>query len=83
MRRLKPEVDQGVEVGVCNGKHVAASATIATVGAAKLFVLLMAKRDTAVPPIASGNVDIGFVYEFHGCLKVVKPRQVGALSHIR
>jgi hypothetical protein len=25
----------------------------------------MAERDAAVPPIASGNVDIGFVNEFH------------------
>jgi hypothetical protein len=41
------------------------AATIATVGAAKLFVLLMAKRDAAVPAIARSDVNVGFVDEFH------------------
>jgi hypothetical protein len=26
----------------------------------------MTEGDAAVPPITSGDVDIGFVYEFHG-----------------
>ena len=60
------EVDQGVEVGVCNGEHMAATSAVATVGAAELFVLLVPKRDAAVPAIASGDVDIGLVYKFHG-----------------
>ena len=43
---------------------------------------LYSKGGAAVPPIASGNVDIGFVNEFHGCsLKRVKPRRIGALQH--
>jgi hypothetical protein len=41
------------------------AATIATVGAAKLFVLLMTERDAAVPAIARGDVNVGFVNEFH------------------
>jgi hypothetical protein len=44
---------------------VATAATIAAVGAAKFFVLLMTERDAAVPAIASGDVNIGFVNEFH------------------
>jgi hypothetical protein len=44
---------------------VAASATIAAIGATKFFVLLMTERDAAVPAIASGDVNIGFVNEFH------------------
>jgi hypothetical protein len=60
------EVDQRVEVGVGHRKHVAAPTTVAAIGAAEFLVLLVAKRDTAVAPIAGGDVDKGFINEFHG-----------------
>jgi hypothetical protein len=44
---------------------VAASATVAAIGAAKLFVFLMTERDAAVSAIARGDVNIGFVNKFH------------------
>ncbi len=47
---------------------MAAAPAVATVGAAELFVLLMTEGDAAVPPITSGDVDIGFVYEFQGSI---------------
>ena len=59
-------IDQGVEARVGHGVHMAAPATVAAVGAAKLFVLLMTERDAAVPAVAGGNVDVGFVNELHG-----------------
>jgi hypothetical protein len=45
---------------------VATSATIATVRTAKFFVFLVPKRDAAVSPVSSRQVDIGFINEFHG-----------------
>jgi hypothetical protein len=62
----KAEVDQRVEVDVGHGKHMAAAPAIAAVGAAEFLVLLVPERDAAVPPIACGNVDKGFVNKFHG-----------------
>ena len=59
------KVHQGVEIGVGYGKHMAAATAVAAIGAAKLFVFFVAKRDAAVPPIAGGDVDIGFVNKFH------------------
>jgi len=65
-----------------------AATTVATVWAAKLFVLLMTERDAAVPAIARGNVNVGFVNEFHdlSSLSILilssgtkKPRLGGAL----
>jgi hypothetical protein len=67
---------------------VTASATVATIGAAKLFVLFMPERDAAVPAIASSDVNVGFVNKFHEksslsilCLSsgTKKPRLGGAL----
>jgi hypothetical protein len=43
-----------------------APATVATVRATELFVLLMTKRDAAIAAIASGNVYVCFVNKFHG-----------------
>ena len=42
-----------------------AASAIATVGPAELLVLLVTKRDAAVPSIACGNVDEGFVNKLH------------------
>jgi hypothetical protein len=58
-------INQGVEVGVGHGKHVTTSASVATIGAAKLFVFFMPERDAAVPAIARGDVNVGFVNKFH------------------
>jgi len=58
-------IDQGIEVGVGHRKHMAATATVATVGTAKLFVFFMPKRDAASATISSGDVNVGFVNEFH------------------
>ena len=44
---------------------MASAPAVATIGAAELFVLFVAKRDAAVAAIACGNVDKGFVYKFH------------------
>jgi hypothetical protein len=52
---------------------MATASAVATVGATEFFVLLMPKRDAPIPAIASSDVDIGFVYKFHG-LKFNKVR---------
>jgi hypothetical protein len=44
---------------------VATTAAIAAVGATKLFVLFMPERNAAVPAIARGDVNVGFVNKFH------------------
>jgi hypothetical protein len=44
---------------------MATTATIATVGATKLFVLFVPKRNAAVTTITCGNVDRDFVNKFH------------------
>jgi hypothetical protein len=61
---------------------MAATPTVAAIGAAELFVLLMTERDAAVPPITSGDVDIGFVNEFHVCsLKSKAPTSRGFVTN--
>jgi hypothetical protein len=65
MPARKTVIDQGVEVGVCYRKHMAATAAIAAIGATKLFVFLMPKRDAASATISSGDINVGFVNEFH------------------
>jgi hypothetical protein len=52
---------------------MATASSVATIGATELFVLFVPKRNATVPAIASGDVDIGFVYKFHG-LKFNKVR---------
>jgi hypothetical protein len=52
-------IDQGVEVGVSDGKDMPAASAIAPVGSAELLVLLVPKRHAAIAAIASGNVDKG------------------------
>jgi hypothetical protein len=43
-------VHQGVEVGVCHGKHMTAAPAVAPVGPAELLVLFVPERDAAAPP---------------------------------
>jgi hypothetical protein len=64
----KAVIDQGIEIGVSDGKHVAATATVAAIGPAELFVFLMPKRDAASATVSGGDINVGFVNEFHdGC----------------
>jgi len=58
-------IHQGVEVGVGHSEHMTATATVAAIGAAKLFVLFVPERDAAVPAIARSDVNVGFVNKFH------------------
>ena len=59
---------------------MAASPTVAAVGATKFFVFFMTKRHATVPAVASDDVDKGFVNEFHkGILKNKAPTS-GALK---
>ena len=62
----KAEVDQGIQIGVCHSKHMAATTTVATIGAAKFLVLFMPERDAPGPAVSSRDIDIGFVNELHG-----------------
>ena len=76
----EPEVDQRVQAGIRHGKHVSATATVATVGAAKFFVFFVTKRDAAVPAVAGDHVDIRFIYEFHGGILKRKAPTSGAFA---
>jgi hypothetical protein len=62
------KVHQCVECDVGDSKHVPASAAVTTVWATELFVLLVAKRSTAVAPVTGGNINRGFVYKFHSVI---------------
>ena len=66
MAPRKPVVDQGVQAVVGHSIDVAATATVAAIGAAKFLVLLVPERDAAAAAIARGDVDLGFVNKFHG-----------------
>ena len=68
-------IDQGVQVDVGKGKHMPATTTVATVGAAEFFVLFMAERDAAVPAVTCGDVNIGFVNELHEISSVAWARR--------
>jgi hypothetical protein len=45
---------------------MSAAPAIAPIGTAEFLVLFVAERDAAVPAVACGDVDKGFVYELHG-----------------
>jgi hypothetical protein len=68
----KAEVNQCVEIGISNSKDMAATAAIAPIGAAKLFVLFMPEGDAARPAISSRDINIGFVNELHGVYRSYK-----------
>ncbi len=80
MAAREPEIHQGIEVGVGYCEHMATTATVATIGTAKLFVFFMPKRDAARPTVSSRDINIGFVNELHGVCVVIneKPRAEGA-----
>ncbi|MNV73204.1 hypothetical protein D3C71_1663380 [compost metagenome] len=63
------EVDQRIQVCVGADPHAAAIAAIAAVRATQRDELLSAKADAAVTAVASGDLDLRFVYKFHdsGC----------------
>jgi hypothetical protein len=44
---------------------MAAAAAVTAIGAAELFVFLMPKRDAASATVSGGDVNVGFVNEFH------------------
>jgi hypothetical protein len=83
----KTIVHQGIQIGVRNGEDVAAAATVTPIGAAKLFVFFMPKRDAASTAISRSDINIGFVNEFHDFIPVTesgfkneKPRAVRRVS---
>ena len=83
-------IHQSVQVHISNSPHMAAATTVAAIGAAELFVLLVTERHAAITAIASGNIDIRFIYKFHDffpslsipklCWPKAKPRWCGALA---
>jgi hypothetical protein len=60
------KIDKGVEVGVCDSEDMATASAVTSVRAAEFFVLFVPKRDATVSAVASGDVDKGLVYKFHG-----------------
>jgi len=73
----KTKINKGVEIGVCDSEDMATAPAVPSVGATEFFVLFVAKRDAAVPAIASGDVDKGFVYKFHNAILKRKLQQAG------
>ena len=65
MSARKTEIYEGIEIGVCHSKHMAATATVATIGPTELFVLFVPKRDATRPAVSSRDINIGFVNELH------------------
>jgi hypothetical protein len=61
-----PEVYQGVQAAIGQGKHVPSPPAIASAGSTKFFKLFVAKSHAPAAPIACGNVYPYFVYKFHG-----------------
>ena len=47
-----------------------APASVAAVRSAELLVLFVAERHAAVPSVAGGDVDVGFVDELHGGVSI-------------
>ena len=60
------KIDQGIQIHIGHRPHMAATATVATVWTAKFFVFFMPKRHAAIAAVTGEDVDIGFVYKFHG-----------------
>jgi len=58
-------IDQRVEVRIRERIHMPAATAVTTVGPAEFLVLFVPERDAAVPAVACGDVDEGFVDEFH------------------
>ena len=66
LKSLMAEIDEGVEVLVGLQPHAAAVATIATVRAAQRNEFFAPETDAAVAAVSGGDIDFGFVDEFHG-----------------
>jgi hypothetical protein len=75
-------VDQRVQVAVGHREDAAAAAAVTAVGAAERDELLASKAHAARTAVAGGDVDGGFVDEFHGgpSQQTQKPRRAGASS---
>ena len=58
-------IDQRVEAIDRFGDDIAALATVAAIGAAKLDELLAPERDAAIAAVAGANVDLGLVEKLH------------------
>jgi hypothetical protein len=65
MAARKPKVHQGIEAGVGHRIHMASASAVAAIGAPKLFVLFVPKRDAAVPTVTGDHVNQRFVHELH------------------
>jgi hypothetical protein len=74
----KPEIHQSVQIDVSHREYVAATATVSTIGATKFLVLFVTKRHAPGPAIACGDVNEGFVNEFHtgSNIKIVSPLEI-------
>ena len=62
------EVDQGIEVFVGKRPDMPPTAAIAPVRATELLVFLVPERRAAIAPVASGDLDVGFIYKLHDCI---------------
>jgi hypothetical protein len=81
MRRLKPEVDQGVQIAGCHEVDVTAFAPVAAVGTTERYVLFATEADAAVAAVAGFDADANFVNEFHGA--TWKSPGVGASAGVK
>ena len=59
------KVHQGIERQVTDHKYMATAPTVPAVRTAKFLIFLVAKRGTAIASVAGGNINSGFVNEFH------------------
>ena len=62
---LEAIVNERVEAFDCLGNHIAALATVSTIGAAEFNELLPPKRHAAVAAVAGADVDLSLVEELH------------------
>ena len=69
----KAEINQGVQAGIGHGKYMSATPPIASIGAAELLVFFMPERNAACAAIASDDVNIGFINEFHQVSSLYRP----------
>ena len=72
-------VDQCVQIHVCDGINAAAASTVAAIGPAKGNEFFTSETRAARTAVAGGDVNRGFINEFHGwILEAKKPRHAGA-----
>ena len=68
---LMPEIDESVEVFVGLDPDAAAGPAIAAVGSAQRDEFFAPETNAAVAAVAGGDVDFGFIDEFHGVPLVI------------